>query len=173
MLTASEIKTILQHWEVKEWLSFSILEFNERFSDSEFHLLADQHSNILCVTRINFDFKIEVNSAAYSISELVGLVSMVKMKGYAKQLIRNIADNLKDRSVECIGFCEKELRPFYEKCDISILYDQAVFLKEKPLSEEFEPHTDDDILDINLSDNIRDLLSGINDENIGYILFED
>jgi hypothetical protein len=173
MLSVSEIKTILQYWEVKEWLGFTVQEFNERFCDSEFHLLADQHSNVLCVTRINFDFKIEVNNAVYSLSELVGLVSMVKMKGYAKLLIRDIVCNLKSRGVECIGFCEKELRPFYEKCGILILYDQAKLFKDKPLSEEFEPNTDDDILDINLSNNTRDLLSGINDENIGYILFED
>ena len=88
MLTVSEVKTILQHWEIKEWLNFTVQEFNERFSDSEFHLLADQNSNILCVTRINFDFKIEVNGAVFSISELVGLVSVVKMKGYAKRLTR-------------------------------------------------------------------------------------
>jgi len=173
MLSLLEIETILQHWEVEEWLNFTVQEFNERFSDSEFHLLADHNSNILCVTRINFDFKIEVNSSVYSVSELVGLVSIEKMKGYAKRLIMDIICNLKSRDIECIGFCEKELRPFYEKCDVSILYDQAKYLKEKPFSEEFEPNTDDDILDINLSNNLRSLLSGINAHNIGYILFED
>ncbi|MGY0036528.1 hypothetical protein [Pedobacter sp. NJ-S-72] len=95
MLSLSEIGVILQYWEVKEWLGFTVQEFNERFSDSEFHLLADRHSNILCVTRINFDFKIEVNNAVYSLSELVGLVSIVKMKGYAKRLIRDCLQSKK------------------------------------------------------------------------------
>jgi hypothetical protein len=173
MLSASEIKTILQHWEVEEWLSFTVDEFNERFSDSEFHLLVDQGSNILSVTRINFDFKIEVNGSVYKLSELVGLVSVEKMKGYAKRLIMDIICNLKSRDVECIGFCEKKLRPFYEKCEVAILYGQARYLKEKPFSEEFEPNTDDDILNINLSGHIENLLSDINDQNTGYILFED
>jgi len=173
MLSESEIKTILQHWEIEQWLQFTSDEFRERFSDAEFHLLADQHSNILCVTRINLDFKIEINNRVCKLSELVGLVAIEKMKGHAKRLISEITGNLKNRGVECIGFCEKRLRPFYEKCGVSILYDQARYLEEKPFSEEFEPHTDDDILDINLSDSTRDLLLAINDKNTGYIVFED
>ncbi|MBB5638456.1 hypothetical protein HDE68_004385 [Pedobacter cryoconitis] len=173
MLSEFEVTTILKHWEVDDWLNFTLKEFNERFADSEFHLLTDKDSNILCVTRINFDFHLELNHVVYRVSELVGLVSVEKMKGHAKRLISDVVLNLKNRGVECIGFCESGLRPFYEKCGTPVLYDQAHYLKEKPLSEEFDHHTDDDILDITLSAHLRNLLTGLNKENIGYILFED
>ncbi|WP_152620302.1 hypothetical protein [Pedobacter lusitanus] len=173
MLSVSEIKMILKHWAVEEWINFTVAEFNERFCDSEFHLLSDDKFNILCVTRINFDFKIELDNTVYELPELVGLVAMEKMKGYARQLIGHIVHNLSSRAIACIGFCEAELRPFYEKCSVPILYDQAKYLKEKPVSEEFEPNTDDDILDINLPAHLRDLLAGLNAGHTGYILFED
>lgn len=170
-LSASEVAVILKSWEEPEWSSLTWEEFKEKFSGSEFHLLKDKDANICCLTRINFDFKVELKQSVYDICELVGLVSVVKSKGYGQQLLQYIVSNLQHRKIDCIGFCGKELRPFYEKCNIPILYNQAEYLQEKISDGQTEPNPDDDILIIFLSDNKYQLLAGLDNNCIGYLLF--
>eukprot|EP01133_Synstelium_polycarpum_P013779 gene13779-16247_t len=170
-LSVSEINSIIGYWEEEEWLALTIHEFRKKFYKSEFHLLVDDNSNLLSLSRINFDFKIELKHIHYEVCEMVGLVSIVRKKGYARHLIKEIMGNLKSRGIECIGFCEKELRPFYEKCGVTVLYDQARYLHEKDHKPELNP--DDDILVITLSADVKERLSDLNKENTGYLIFEE
>ena len=170
-LIASEIAIIIKSWEQQEWDSLTVEEFKEKFSLSEFHLLKNEDGNICCLTHLNFDFKVELKHAVYDICELVGLVSTVKRQGYARQLLQEVVSNLQTRKIECIGFCGKELRPFYEKYNISILYDQAGYLREKVSDGQIDANPDDDILIIFLSDDKYRLLEDLNDNCIGYLLF--
>lgn len=170
-LSPLEIAVILNYWEEREWNTLTVEEFKEKFSGSEFHLLRDENSGIYCLTRINFDFKIELNHSVYNICELVGLVSVTKNRGYGQQLLQHIVHNLTTRKIECIGFCAKELRPFYEKCKLSILYNKAEYLQEKIADGQFEANSDDDIVIISIADDQYKLLAGLNENCIGYLLF--
>jgi hypothetical protein len=78
--------------------------------------------------------------------------------------------NLKNRNIEALGFCEKENRPFYQKCQIPIMLDQAKQIRE-PAGEEWLMPDDDDLLDINLSEKNALLLKSLNPAKLGYLLF--
>lgn len=169
-LSPSEIEIILEYWQVEEWKKMNTSEFKKKFTQSEFHFLTDEASNILALARINFDFKIQIQNELYAIAELVGLVAVVKMKGYGKKLIKNIQSSWKERNIEAIGFCEKQLRSFYEKCAITIMVDKAKQLRERESNQWIIP-TDDDILDVSLSRNSLSLLKDLSSTNIGYLIF--
>jgi hypothetical protein len=169
-LTEEEVNVILKSWEVEEWYSLSIEQFKEKFHHSEFHLLKDDESKILCLARLNFDFKIRIQDKIYEFAELVGLVATVRMRGYAKGLLEYMKDNLVARNIETIGFCEKPLRPFYEKCNITIIKDRAKLLREEEGDGWIIP-SDDDILVLNLSAESVNILMSLSSENPGYLIF--
>ena len=168
-LTTQQIRTILEHWEVDEWISLTDKQFSDKFKNSEFHLLLDSKSDMLSVARINVEFQIRIQNKNYSFPELVGLVSVIKMNGYGRQLLESITTSLRERNIEAIGFCEKELRSFYEKCNIEILYNQAKQLRESDNGNWTVP-ADDDILNLTLSNDSKNLLSNLSQDNLGYIV---
>jgi hypothetical protein len=169
-LQTQEIETILKHWEIAEWRQLSKEEFKKIFTYAEFHLLTDENFKILAVARINFDFKIKVEDQIYEIAELVGLVAIEKRSGYGRKLLQEIVTNLKNRNIEAIGFCEKENRPFYYKCQIWNMRDQAKQLRE-PAGEKWLIPEDDDVLAINLSEKNALLLQSLSPDKLGYLLF--
>lgn len=168
-LTENEIKTIINLWEVSEWASMEPGYFRSFFKDSEFHFLIDSEEEILALIRLNFDFILEIFDKKYHFAEAVGLVSAQKKKGYGKELIKYIIENITERNLESIGFCLSELRPFYDKCDISILHHKAKSIKEKSGSK-WIPSDDDDILIFNLSDEKKELLNQLSSENNAYLI---
>lgn len=168
-LTENEIQIILTLWEVSEWSSMEPKYFRSFFKDSEFHFLIDSQEEILALMRLNFDFILEISSKKYHFAEAVGLVSAHKKKGYGKELIKYIIDNVTERNLESIGFCLSELRPFYNKCNISILHDKAKFIKEKSGSE-WVSSDDDDILIFHLSEEKKELLNQLSSENNAYLI---
>ena len=171
-LSSRDIRIILEYWEIEEWKEMTTEEFNQKFASSEFHLLTDRFSNILCAARINFDFNVKIDDHIYPIAELVGLVAMEKKKGHGGQLMGEIRNHLNTRKIEAIGFCEKQLRPFYEKCNIPMLYGKAKWLREKEGDEWIAP-TDDDILNLTLSQAGRERLESLNATRLGYILLDE
>lgn len=170
-LSLKEIRVILTHWDVPEWKNMSGEKFRSTFSKSEFHLLTGPDSKLLCVARINFRFKIEVQQIIYNIAELVGLVAIEKGKGYGKRLLGHIQQNLIKRNIEVIGFCEKPARPFYEKCNIPVLYNKAKYLIETTGEEEIIS-SDDDILNINLRAATCKVIKGLNKKKTGHLLLQ-
>ncbi len=169
-LQAQEIKTILRHWEITEWQQLGEKEFKKLFTHSEFHLLTDANFKIVAAARINFDFKIKVEAQVYELAELVGLVALEKRCGYGRKLMQELVTNLKKRNIEAIGFCEKENRPFYQKCQIPIMQNQAKQLRE-PAGEKWLIPEDDDLLDINLTLKTALLLKSLSPNNLGYLWF--
>lgn len=168
-LTESEIKTIVNLWEVSEWDSMESGYFRSFFKDSEFHFLIDSEGKIVVLMRLNFDFILEISTKKHHFAEAVGLVSAHKKKGYGKELIKYIIENITERNLETIGFCLSELRPFYEKCDISILHNKAKSIKEKSDSE-WVPSDDDDVLIFNLSKGKKELLNQLSSESNAYLI---
>lgn len=168
-LTEAEIDHILQLWDVSVWSTMKPSYFRTFFKDSEFHLLLDTDESILAVIRNNFDFTLEISGEQISFAEAVGLVSAPKKKGYGAQLVRYFKDNVSERNMETIGFCHKELRPFYQKCDIEILYDKAKSIKENEDSEWINSD-DDDILIFNISEERKEQLSQLSAENNAYLI---
>lgn len=149
-LTENEIDIILKLWDISEWKDMKTDYFRSFFKNSEFHFLFE--SNTICgILRLNLDFELEISEKEYHFFEAVGLVSAEKKKGYGKKLIHYFKENIKKRNLEVIGFCDAELRNFYEKCDIEILYNQAKIIKEKA-GTEWVNSEDDDILIFNLSE---------------------
>jgi hypothetical protein len=161
-LTPAEIATILQAWEVEAWQHLHPDAFKQAFSTSEFHLLLNDTEHILAMARINFDFKLLIESRVHQIPEFVGFVSVERAKGYGSILLKSIITNLQSRNIQALGFCEKELRPFYEKNGIPLLYGKARFIREFE-NDEWVVATDDDILNLTLSADTVALLESLNE----------
>ncbi|ANE52130.1 GNAT family N-acetyltransferase [Flavisolibacter tropicus] len=169
-LTAQEVLVILSAWEVGEWKALDLSTFQTLFSRSEFHLLFDATNTILSLARLNFDFKINIANKRLVLPEFVGFVSLVKGKGYGTLLLKHMLSYLHNTNTEAIGFCEKELRSFYEKCNIPILYNQAKYLQEPAEKGGWITGTDDDILVLQLTAENRSLLQTLSISNQGYLV---
>lgn len=168
-LSDNEIDIILKHWEVSAWNTMKSDHFRTFFKDSEFHLLLDSHSEILAVFRLNFDFILEISGEQYAFAEAVGLVAAHKKKGYGALLVQYFKENVIQRNIDTIGFCHTDLRPFYEKCSIEIMYDKAKAIKENEGSE-WVNSEDDDILIFNVSQKIKEQLSTLSTQNNAYLI---
>ena len=75
-------------------------------------------------------------------------------------------------NIEIIGFCHQELRPFYEKCNVEILYDKAKTIKEN-IGTEWINSEDDDILIFNVSAKRKEQLSQLSDKNNAYLIIKE
>ena len=168
-LTTTEIAMILKHWDMPEWLGLTRAAFVDKFSLSSFRILTDNESNMLSFARINHGFRLEIDKKTYAFAELVGFVSTVRNRDYGGQLLNYIKNEMQESSLQAIGFCEKPLRPFYEKCGVEILYNKARTIYEH-VNGEAQPSTDDDILVLNLSDHHYNLLNGLNDGKRAYMV---
>lgn len=169
-LSDESIQTILSLWQMAAWMEMDAKTFRHQFSQSEFHLLTDTETGILqCVARINHDFTLTIAEHRHTFAELVGLVAVEQGRGSGKKLMTEIKHNLQERHVQAIGFCSKELRPFYEKCGIIILEDRARQIYEQT-DAGWVPADDDDILDINLSPENSARLRTLNESNVAYYM---
>lgn len=162
-LTNEEIQIICKHLNIGQ---FSASNFRQIFSASDFHILTD-NEHLVSFARINYDFNLKIGDDCYGFTEFVGFVSIIKGNGYGSKILKKITQNLIHNQIECIGFCEKPLRPFYEKNSTEILYNKAAFIKEY-VDGERTSSTDDDILCINLSAEIKELLSNLTEENLAF-----
>ncbi|QMU27515.1 hypothetical protein [Adhaeribacter radiodurans] len=168
-LLDSDVKAILNFWEMTNGQNMTPDVFKEKFKNSEFHLLKDHSSNLRAVARMNFDFKLKIDDQTYTYPEFGGFVAKPRSKGYGTELLVNLIQNLKKRKIEALGFCEKPLRLYYEKCGIQILYDQAKFLREAG-ENDWVISSDDDILDLTLSPASVQLLQSLNSANLAYLI---
>ena len=100
----------------------------------------------------------------YNFAELVGFVAVEKAKRYGSFLLNEIVTNLKKREIETIGFCKMELRPFYERNDIQILYGKGIFITEFE-NNKWIDSDDNDILIINTSEENINILQNLNKQN--------
>jgi len=171
-LTAVEIKTILDSWDVPDWSDMKPDEFKNRFRKSEFHLLTDSTSNMLSIARINFNFRVKIDDTEYKIAELVGFVAVEILKGYGKILLDRTGDNLKNRNIESIGFCKNKNSTFYESCGLKIFYNRVKFLREMKDGKWFTPTEDDDIFSLTLSDRTIPLFERLSHDHLAYLIFE-
>lgn len=163
-LNDSEIKTILNLWEITDWQSLDKEEFTKMFSQSEFHFLMNDNNDILSVLRLNFDFNLEINSVKHSFSEMVGLVAAEKGKAYGSLILGYFSSNIKSRNLDVISFCEQDLRLFYKKSNVEILEGKAKFIKEFE-NGIWKTSDDDDILIFNLTTTKKEILLELNDSN--------
>lgn len=168
-LTEQEIEHILLLWDISAWNTMKTAFFRTFFKDSEFHFLVDAHEKILAVIRLNFDFTLEISGKPYVFAEAVGLVAAQKKKGFGAQLVHYFKENVTQRKMETIGFCHEDLRPFYEKCAIEILYDKAKSIKENAGSEWINSE-DDDILLFHISQEKKEQLTTLSTDNNAYLI---
>jgi len=162
-LSDKEIELILKSWEIENWFDLDTSSFKIKFENSEFHLL-EIDNKIVSLARINFDFKLEIQKNLYNFAEFVGFVSIEKAKKYGSFLLNKIVANLTERKIETIGFCEMDLRPFYEKNDIQILYGKGIFITEFE-NNEWIDSDDDDILILSTSEENIHILQNLNEQN--------
>lgn len=165
------IHTILRLWNIADWNNLTVKEFRATFADSEFHVLMNDKEELLSIARINSNFDILVQKSVYKFSEFVGFVAAQKGKGYGTALLMHLVKNLQGRRIETIGFCDKNLRQFYKKANVEVLYDAAKYLREKKEDRWIMPD-DDDILSINLGENTLKLLQRLSPANLGFLVVE-
>ena len=168
-LTETEIEHILQFWDISSWNSMKSDYFRTFFKNSAFHFLLDADKNILSLIRVNYDFILEISGTQLPFAEAVGLVAAQKKKGYGAKLVEYFRDYVIRNNIETIGFCHQELRPFYEKCNVEILYDKAKTIKEN-IGTEWINSEDDDILIFNVSAKRKEQLSQLSDKNNAYLI---
>lgn len=168
-LTDSDIEHILKLWDISTWNTMKPSYFRNFFKDSEFHFLVNSTSDILAIFRLNFDFVLEISEKQYAFAEAVGLVAAHKKKGYGAILVQKFKENVTQRNLETIGFCHADLRPFYEKCNIEILYNKAKSIKEHEDSEWINSE-DDDILIFNISQKEKEQLSRLSTQYNAYLI---
>lgn len=168
-LTETEIEHILQLWDISAWNTMKATYFRSFFKDSEFHFLLNTDETLLAIIRVNLDFTLEISGKEHSFAEAVGLVSAHRKKGYGAKLVQFFKENVTERNMETIGFCHSDLRPFYEKCSIEILYDKAKMIKES-IGSEWVNSEDDDILIFNVSEERKELLSQLSAQNNAYLI---
>lgn len=113
-LTIEQILVIKKYLDMDQ---FSVSDFRQIFSSSDFHPLTDNMC-LVSFARINHDFKLKIGDDYYCFAEFVGFISIIKGKSYGTKLLGEIIKNLIRNHTECIGFCEKPLRGFYEKNNI-------------------------------------------------------
>jgi hypothetical protein len=171
-LSDTEIKIILDSWDVSDWNDMKPEEFRNRFKKSEFHILFNSASNMLSIARINFNFKVRIIETEYQIAELVGFVAVEILKGYGKTLIGQLIENLKSRHIEAIGFCKNKNSTYYESCGLKIFYNSVKFLREMKDGHWFTPTEDDDIFSLTLTDSTIPLFEKLSHDNLAYLLFE-
>ncbi len=92
-----------------------------------------------------------------------------RRQGYGRALLMTLLGNLGERGIEAVGFCEKPVRGFYEKCGLPILRDGAKHLREYSNGQWLVP-ADDDILNLTLSESHWQLLGGLNDQCPAYLV---
>ncbi|MBK1895829.1 GNAT family N-acetyltransferase [Chryseobacterium paridis] len=168
-LTAQEIETIIALWENEEWMGMEVNDFKILFKDSEFHLLLDLDEKIASVLRLNFDFNLKISDHVYSFAELGGFASVQKGKGNGSQLLQHSMNTIVTRDLQTIGFCLSDVRPFYEKCNVPILYDKAKYIQEKD-GGDWVPSEDDDILIIHLSEENNNLFQQLDLQQPAYLI---
>ena len=168
-LTEHEIEYILQLWDIPAWNAMKSTYFRKFFKDSEFHFLLNPDGSILAIIRINFDFVLEISGERIALAEAVGLISNYRKKGNGSRLVQYFKDNVAQRNIETIGFCHENLRPFYEKCNIEILYDKAKAIQEK-VGQEWVNSEDNDILMFNISLEKKEKLSQLSSQNNAYLI---
>lgn len=162
-LSHKDIDLILKSWEIEDWFNLGSFDFKNKFENSEFHFL-EIEDRIVSLARINFDFKLEIQQNLYNFAEFVGFVSIEKAKGYGSFLLDKIVANLTDRKIETIGFCKTDLRAFYEKSNVQILYGKGIFITEFE-NNEWIDSDDDDILILNASEENINILQNLNEQN--------
>jgi hypothetical protein len=167
-LSDIEIGIILTTWQAEEWLSMDALVFREKFKRSVFHLLTDTDKNILSLVRINNDFALRIREKVYAFAEFVGFVAVEKQKRYGSFLLQEVINEAKLNGLQMIGFCEKELRGFYQKNNIEILAGKARSILERE-NGGWISSTDDDILVLNLTEENKKLLNGLGEEYAAYL----
>ncbi|MDR6920425.1 MULTISPECIES: hypothetical protein [Chryseobacterium] len=166
-LSNPEIEYILKLWDISEWMTMNTSDFRFSFRNSEFHFLVNQRDEILALSRLNFDFTLDISGKQYIFAEIVGLVSAQEKKGYGSILVKFLKENTEQRNLEVIGFCLKELRPFYQQCDVEILKNKAKNIMENN-GTVCNSSEDDDILIFHLSDERKELLKSLGPENNAY-----
>jgi hypothetical protein len=171
-LSDTDIKIILDCWNVDEWNGLGNEEFRKKFEKSEFHLLMDPDSKMLCVARINFHFKVKIDEVKYPIAELVGFVAIDVLKGYGKELLGHLKNNLTERKIEAIGFCKNKTSPFYSNSGLNIFYYKVWYLREWRDNRWYTPQEDDDIINLTLNDQTAKLFEKLDENNLAYLLFE-
>jgi hypothetical protein len=172
-LSPAEIMTILRLWDIPEWLDMPVPDFRSTFSSSSFYLLTtDDTEDILCVARINHDFKLRIGDETHRFAELVGLVSAGKQKGAGSLLLQSVISEAIKQDMQLIGFCKTELRQFYQKNHVELLYGKARSVYEKE-NGQWTPSTDDDILILNLSPSNRQLLENLAEDHPAQLVTDD
>ena len=171
-LSDTEIRIILDSWDVPDWKEMKADEFRQRFDKSEFHLLSGPDQKLLSVARINFKFKVKIGEVVYPIAELVGFVAIEILKGYGKILLGHIKESLLSRKIEAVGFCKNKSSTYYESCGFRIFYNTVKYLRERKNDQWFTPTEDDDIISLTLDKPAIALFEKLSDEHPAYLLFE-
>ena len=171
-LTNLEILIILDLWNIDAWKFMEPSEFKSRFRESEIHFLKDEKDNILCIARISFNFILKISGADYYYTEFAGLASAQKHRGFGLILIEYIIENMQQRNLDSVGFCDKKLRPFYEKSGATLIHDAAGFIFQQADGELVKSSLDD-IIVVNLRDSHFQQLAGLNEQNIAILILQD
>ena len=90
--------------------------------EKKYFLLKDQNNKTLAFAML-LETEVEFKGKRYSLLGLANLIAINKGKGYGKILIYKMKNYIKKSGLTCIGFCNKKITGFYQKCGFGVIID--------------------------------------------------
>lgn len=148
-LTQDEVK-IINEARLNEFGSTNKINPNPNNEDWEKkYFLVKEKQHMVAFGRLH-EVEVLFDKKKYHILGIATIIALEKGRGYGILLMSEIKKYLQQLRKTGVGFCEREVSPFYEKCGYNILRKGNVrFQYDTP-----SPHPDDDVLYLNGEDNL-------------------
>lgn len=122
----------------------------ETFSKDIFFMVKNENNELLSAGRLR-PVSVDFLGKKYVIEGIADIASVVQRKGHGKTLMTAIKKYLEDNNELGIGFCNKKLVSFYEKCGYKIVPNigKRSFVYENPNNEPVKEVRDNEVLYFN------------------------
>lgn len=141
-LTPEEVK-IISKYKVREFGTSPLdVKDKSKYRNHLFFFVKNQKGKILSFGRL-VRYTVSFRSKKHDIYGIKTIVSVIRKKGYGKELTKAMRDFVLKSGKTCIGFCSPKLSPFYEKCGLGILSHEAKRFVEDNDSVKPDPCEDD------------------------------
>ena len=121
-LQVQTIRQISEIWQ-EAFPGYKPLEPRNRkfFANDVFFILRSPEKEILSVGRLRPINGVSFLGKLYNIQGIGDIVSVIERKGYGKAIMHAIHKYLSRRKQTGVGFCTRDISPFYPKCGFKIV----------------------------------------------------
>ena len=87
---------------------------------TKIYFLAKNENRLVAFGRLH-DVKVIFKNEIYDIFGIATVASIEKGKGYGKMLMTAMQNYIQKKGKTGLGFCNKAITPFYEKCNLGVI----------------------------------------------------